>query len=582
LCASACSVEILVHKILFFLILLPFTVLIFPFLTFHVGTSLFNLNLSDDWRLWRGAAPGQGAPLLNDGQEIAAAVALTLLTAAIAVARYRRSLRQQRMDLGSDRRYRPLTGGRGTALRKRVEELWSQLALPTLATPEVLWFPNVGVLARAMLRDNKAAVAVSTGLWERIDNNDSIAEIILLHELAHVFHRDPTDFARLKALGEVVNRTLGILFRVLGCVVVFLMTQQLIINARPHVGVGGILRQEIMIAGIGLLALSLCPVAASIIRRYVGFITSLVELRADVRAAQWIGTLARFAEILKEHPMVHKSTVRDRARSWFSLELTHLSETERVNLVRSPERLLTPKIEYFAFSLALALLLPLNGLTPLFEGGIFDLAAVIAVSLALMFAVSTMLVLAGGSEVNISLKRLAMLSLALTLFISASQINLYTFTYSLSTIAVEVGLPTSDAPLSGSHYFNDIVSAFHDVWNQWLTIWSRGWILASVLINTAFLMAALAVVKRLMAKRPATRLLLALVTAISGLGVVIDGFDHWRAFVLDATVIGRVCANWADLANRFPGIRFTLGPSLLVLSLLMFIPFGSKGLKNPT
>jgi hypothetical protein len=85
LCASACSVEILVHKILFFLILLPFTVLIFPFLTFHVGTSLFNLNLSDDWRLWRGAAPGQGAPLLNDGHDTGAACGSNVWISAVTV-----------------------------------------------------------------------------------------------------------------------------------------------------------------------------------------------------------------------------------------------------------------------------------------------------------------------------------------------------------------------------------------------------------------------------------------------------------------------------------------------------------------
>jgi len=40
LSASACSVEILVHKVLFFLVLLPFTTLVFPFLAFHISTSL--------------------------------------------------------------------------------------------------------------------------------------------------------------------------------------------------------------------------------------------------------------------------------------------------------------------------------------------------------------------------------------------------------------------------------------------------------------------------------------------------------------------------------------------------------------
>src|SRR3954447_24098315 len=91
---------------------------------------------------------------------------------------------------------------------------------------------------------------------------------------------------------------------------------------------------------------------------------------------------------------MHKSTLTDRARSLFSLEVTHFSETERLEILGNPARILTPKVEYFAFSLVLVLLLPLNGLTPLFEGGIVDLAAVITVASALVMAVTAML--AGG------------------------------------------------------------------------------------------------------------------------------------------------------------------------------------------
>jgi hypothetical protein len=201
----------------------------------------------------------------------------------------------------------------------------------------------------------------------------------LLHELAHLAYNDPQSFARLTSLLETVSRALKVMFLALISIVGFLMLQVLIANIWNKLSAGTIVAQEVMIALIGLLATSLGPVAVATVRRYIGFITSLVELRADVRSAEWAGGTEHFAEILRNTPMVHRSTLRDRTSSLFSLELTHLSESERVELLSDPERLLTPKLRYFVFTLVLALLFPLNGLTPLFAGGIFDLAVVVTI-----------------------------------------------------------------------------------------------------------------------------------------------------------------------------------------------------------
>jgi hypothetical protein len=96
--------------------------------------------------------------------------------------------------------------------------------------------------------------------------------------------------------------------------------------------------------------------------------------------------------------------------------MTHLLESERMQIVRRPERLLTPKVQYFFFSLCLVLLLPLNGVTPLFEGGIVDLAGVIAVATALSAAFATMFVLARGTSRNRWAQQKVRSKVALALF----------------------------------------------------------------------------------------------------------------------------------------------------------------------
>jgi len=587
LSASGCSVEILVHKFLFFLILLPFTTLLFPFLTFHITTSLVNFNLSADWQEWKHHGATQEQAALSDRQEIALAAALTLLTLTAAALGYGRDVRRLTIEPSAGRRYFAPKGDKGSTLTIQIKGLWSQVARQSTPPPDVLWFPSAAVLARAMTPSGRLTVAVSAGLWEKIVTDDLIAKIVLLHELAHLAYRDPPTFIRLGALSGAATRILKQMLRVLIFIVLFLVLHQVIANYNAHLGAATIVRQTLMIAGIGFLALLICPVSAAIIRRYIGLITSLIELRADVRSAQWAGGLDRFAEILSNHPLVHQSTLSDRARSWFSLGLTHLSESERIQLVRSPERLLTPKVQYFFFSLCLVLLLPVNGVTPLFEGGIVDLAAVITVATALSVALCTMFVLSGPTSTRIPLLRLFTVSACAVLFTAACQINLYTLTYSLSTIAVEFGLPNKGTMLRWNEVSSVVMSAFHDIGGQLGNIWSGGWIVVSVLITMAAL-GGLRIAARGLRRTsdPATGWLI-VVAAAGGLGVIIDGYDPWRAFVVENTLLGRAFVGWASITTHFRGIRFTLGPCLSLTSMLIlstasrWIRAGRKATRMP-
>jgi hypothetical protein len=287
-------------------------------------------------------------------------------------------------------------------------------------------------------------------------------------------------------------------------------------------------------------------------------------------------------KVLSNHPMVHKSTLTDRARSLFSLDLTHLSETERLEILSDPSRILTPKVQYFAFSLVLVLLLPLNGLTPLFEGGVVDLAAVITVAAALMMALTAMLVLAGRVTNWISPARLLALSACATGFTAACQINLYTFVYSLSTSAVEIGLgrpslSENGSSLSVANFLSVMGYAFVDIRNQLTNIWSRGWIALSVVITMAAFTGLLVAARNVRGLGGVRSWLPAIASIASGVGVLLDGYDQWRSFVIEDTLFGRVFAGWASVTHRLPGIRFTLGPCLALAVVLILRVLGLAG-----
>jgi hypothetical protein len=104
LSSSACSVEILVHRVLLSVIFLPFAFLLFPFLTFDIGVALVTVNLSDDWRQWKHLSGKPEFVFLSDGQEIAAAVTLMLLLVVLSFVRYRRSSRQLESEVPGERR----------------------------------------------------------------------------------------------------------------------------------------------------------------------------------------------------------------------------------------------------------------------------------------------------------------------------------------------------------------------------------------------------------------------------------------------------------------------------------------------
>jgi len=94
---------------------------------------------------------------------------------------------------------------------------------------------------------------------------------------------------------------------------------------------------------------------------YLSLIVMLLELQADLIAADLDGSIESFVFVVGKEPAIRDSGWRGRWKSVIGMNVTHLSPRERVDLLQCPDRLLTPKLRYFAFSLALPVILLLLG-----------------------------------------------------------------------------------------------------------------------------------------------------------------------------------------------------------------------------
>jgi len=106
-------------------------------------------------------------------------------------------------------------------------------------------------------------------------------------------------------------------------------------------------------------------------------------------------------------------------------------------------------------------------------------------------------------------------------------------------------------------------------------MWSGGWVVLSVFVTTAALGGLLIGARRLRRFAAPSPWLLAVVAVFTGFGVVVDGYDPWRAFTIEHTLFGRGIVAWADLSAHVPGIRFTLGPCLALAAVLVSIAIRS-------
>lgn len=455
-----------------------------------------------------------------------------------------------------------------TPLLALVDQLWADLPTTSGTTPTTVWFSNLGVVARALSSHEGPCIAVSVGLWERIVRGDPLARVVLLHEMAHLSFRDLRTIALFEGISEMSRTVLTILFYTVGATILWLglseITQGVIVG-RPGTIVLGRLVGLVLIGSItGILA----PMLLLLVRRYLGFLISLLELRADVVAAMWAGGLSRFAFTFAQDTSIHQSSVVELTRSLFSTELTHLPESERLDLLRHPARLMTPKLRYFAMSLIYPAVLPLTGFIGYILGGVFALISVIVVVAAVNITCALMLTLYVRLEAQIPLQRVLILSAALVAFMATPQIRLDAVNYfivtSIASFTFEGSVGAADASMR--QVWLDLQTTALDIGGQLESVVNRGWIIGSWIVTVAALSTIGAVGSRLAVLRGNQRVIFyILVACITMAAICVDGYNEWRGvdlFKIPATL-------WLDVTNAFPFLRLALAPICVACTFLI-------------
>ena len=453
--ARACSIEIRVNLAIFLLLFLPLLGLYFP----AVFTAL---------SLYVAANAIASVPVLATPIEDFASrywIALMflsgagLVTAAVVAARQAWLHELETDRLTQDRK--PLKGPKGELLSQQLASIWSQLPTCNRRIPSVVWYSNFNVLAHAYDSGGTQTIEVSSGLWERVTKDDPVGFGILAHETAHLVYRDPPMFRVLAVATATVRRLLGIVLGIGIAASVIVILSQAINDILSRASAAELLKHACAIAAVTALVLVALPLSTIIMRRYSGFIISLMEVRADVSAALWTSGLTSFATALENDPTLRRSTLTDLGHSVVSLDLTHISETERLDLLQSTDRLITPQTRYFVLSLALPLLVPINAATYLVQGGAINHVLVTAVVLAFQFG-ATAMILNGSPAAALSWRRSMFLGFVLCMVQALPLINLAPVGYLFTTYAIAIAVPNG--------FGSDPMTLYQLLSDSWTTV----------------------------------------------------------------------------------------------------------------
>jgi Zn-dependent protease with chaperone function len=199
--------------------------------------------------------------------------------------------------------------GPGTAFHRKLDMLCQTALAPDATSPAVYWSYDERPTARALGNAARPAVAVSLGLLRQVNEAPRLVDVVVLHELAHIRHRDPTIFALV--------RSYLVAWPVTAAVVGAACLIDLVASAD----------QTIFVALVMLVATLWAVTLATawlFLLRYAGFLFSLRELHADTAAAAWLGDADAVAATLAASYEDGKA-LTGRFRSVLSLRLTHLS-----------------------------------------------------------------------------------------------------------------------------------------------------------------------------------------------------------------------------------------------------------------
>lgn len=402
------GVEIGVHIAVVVAIYIPILVILFPAALLLTG-SVIASSFAPEATISLWLSSESRGPL-------AASIGITILVAVASAVTY--LLRHK----GDPNSLKCIRGAEGKKLKDLVSDMWAKIS--DGQAPNIRWFPAFDIAGFASTREGQPELQVSAGLWQAAVEGKDTAKAIIAHELAHLRNNDPRvleilDVIRVVAASVLIFTALTSL--AIFCVVLATETS----SAFTERGVGGmVFRSLLVIAGAGMV-LVIFPLSWLALRRHIGYIHSLLEIRADIDAALWTEGRENFTQAFATSKSVRRSGHRELFTALLSRKLSHIPERERLHILRSPALLITPKVQFFALSILLAVALPLNFSSGLFLNG--SLNHWVAQGAAIAFNVVLVGSLSVGQtdgRVKIGAPRIATLALVSVLVSALPRVNL--------------------------------------------------------------------------------------------------------------------------------------------------------------
>lgn len=528
------SIEIGIHIAVVIAVYIPILVIVFPaalVLTGAIMTASFapDSNIA----LWLSSDPL--GPLT-------ASLGIVLLIAITSVVIYRFRNKKQ------SERLKRLTGADGEKLDQLVSEMWAKIS--DGPAPDVRWFPRFDIAGYAALHSGRPQLQVSAGLWQAAVSGNDTAKAILAHELAHIRNNDPQT---LKAIDIVRFTAANILsfVAVISLIVFCAVFASEVSSAFAERGMDSALFRALLVIVGALMVLVVFPLSWLALRRHIGFIHSLLEIRADIDAALWTEGRENFTQAFASSKSVRRTGRRELVAALLSSKLSHIPERERLQILRSPALLVTPKVSFFALSALLAVALPLNFGSGLFLGGALN--HLVAQGAAVAFNMALIGALCAGQtkdRVHISFARIAVLALASILVTALPRINLEPISYLIMGWTLGFG----GAPADISTLSQSLSITLQDLFGK----------LTATILNGAaaisFIVAATALKGFAAASaKPSTlptKLRIGVAMLAAMLGSVLAGFDPFRSLA----------------PSLIPNIADWLESNEIEYSILLFVP----------
>ncbi|WP_197496431.1 M48 family metalloprotease [Rhizobium sp. WYCCWR10014] len=458
---SATSTEIVVHLFVLIAVLVPVLTILFPAMLLLVGATMLASEAPDSF-LSQWLTSNQYASLV-------VACMTTLLIGAVAI------LWKERHSSDSALKLRELSGVQGERLREMVGTIWAGLGSDKQA-PHVRWFPALDVAAYAFSRNRQPEIQISAGLWRAATTGEPIAKAILAHEMAHIVHHDPRTLKVLQALVTALSAIMLITGLFALIMLIYIVTEEIFPLLANGDGITAILLRLLIILAGAAMVLVLLPLGWLAFRRQISFVTSLIEIRADVTAAAWTGGLEEFTQAFASNENVVKTSGSAFRHALYSASFSHIPQRERLTILSTPELVVTPKIAFFAMSILLLFLLPINFGTPLLLGGAPNHFAVQALSAAFNASIIGMIVLGfKDSIVSVTKSRLFLLSAVSCLVTAIPRINLEPVSYlGMSWFMGFGGQPLDLDTLSSDTVttLKDLADKVHSGFLNWGTIFA--------------------------------------------------------------------------------------------------------------